>query len=79
MLLPNHSYSDLGYVFQLFCGFKNVFLFILADEFILVGEFIYVFYSVIKDEGPDNDQDKEPSERISEEPEVVRLFDLFIY
>ncbi|XP_027007617.2 kinesin-like protein KIF21A isoform X3 [Tachysurus fulvidraco] len=26
--------------------------------------------SVIKDEGPDNDQDKEPSERISEEPEA---------
>ncbi len=29
--------------------------------------------SVIKEEGPDNEQDKEASERANEEPEVVRL------
>lgn len=32
-------------------------------------------YSVIKEEGPDNEQDKEASERASEEPEAVsKLF-----
>lgn len=39
--------------------------------------FIYAPYSVVKDDGPDNDQDKEPSDRASEEPEAVRLIDLF--
>lgn len=34
---------------------------------------MYFSYSVIKEEGPDNDQDKEPSDRTSEEPEAVRL------
>lgn len=28
-------------------------------------------YSVIKEEGPDNEQDKEVSERANEEPEMV--------
>lgn len=40
--------------------------------------FFIMLFSVIKEEGPDNEQDKEPSERANEEPDVVCSENLFI-
>lgn len=50
-------------------------IYIYSPSYLLL--FISAPYSVVKEEGPDNDQDKEPSDRASEEPEAVRWIDLF--
>lgn len=38
--------------------------------------FLIMLFSVIKEEGPDNEQDKEPSDRANEEPEAVCFYRL---